>query len=396
MPNQVFPSGRTGKKPPTWNDPAFRSTVFQVIATVLLLWFFWYIFNNTLTNMEKRGISTGFAFLSREAGFGILTSLIEYNESNTYGRTYFVGLLNTLIVSFTGVIFATVFGFIMGIARLSNNWLISRMAAVYIEVVRNIPLLLQIIFWAIVLRALPGPRDSFQMGEYLFLNNRGLFTPRPIFESGFEFVLVAICAALGTAVYLWKWAKIRQNLTGQTFPVFWSSLALIILLPSVTFFAVGGPITWEITELGRFSMQGGLNIIPEFIALAWALATYTGAFIAEIVRSGIQAIHKGQTEAAYALGLRNAPTLRLVIIPQAMRVIIPPLTSQYLNLTKNSSLATAIGYPDLVAVFAGTTLNQTGQALEIIGITMATYLTISLTISAFMNWYNQKMALVER
>ena len=346
--------------------------------------------------MEKRGISTGFAFLSREAGFGILTSLIEYNESNTYGRTYFVGLLNTLIVSFTGVIFATVFGFIMGIARLSNNWLISRMAAVYIEVVRNIPLLLQIIFWAIVLRALPGPRDSFQMGEYLFLNNRGLFTPRPIFESGFEFVLVAICAALGTAVYLWKWAKNRQNLTGQTFPVFWSSLALIILLPSVTFFAVGGPITWEITELGRFSMQGGLNIIPEFIALAWALATYTGAFIAEIVRSGIQAIHKGQTEAAYALGLRNAPTLRLVIIPQAMRVIIPPLTSQYLNLTKNSSLATAIGYPDLVAVFAGTTLNQTGQALEIIGITMATYLTISLTISAFMNWYNQKMALVER
>ncbi len=396
MSNRAPISAQTGFKSLHWNDPAFRSALFQAIALALLLWFFWQIFNNTLTNMEKRGISTGFAFLNREAGFGILVSLIDYDETWSYGRTYFVGLINTLTVSSVGIILATVLGFIIGIARLSNNWLISRIATVYIEIIRNVPLLLQIIFWAIILRNLPGPRYSLSIWDTFYLNNRGLFSPRPILGDGFEFILIALFAAAGATVYLWKWSKKRQNLTGQRFPVFTTSVALLCAIPGLTFFALGRPVTWELAEMGRFSMQGGINIIPEFIALGWALATYTAAFIAEIVRSGIQAVDKGQTEAARALGMRNGPILKLVVIPQAMRVIIPPLTSQYLNLTKNSSLATAIGYPDLVAVFAGTTLNQTGQALEIIGITMATYLTISLVISIFMNWYNRKMALVER
>ena len=396
MPDKAPIADKTNFKSLRWYDPSVRSAVFQAIAVVLLISLFWQVFNNTLTNMDKRGISTGFAFLNREAGFGILMSLIVYDETWSYGRTFFVGLINTLLVSAVAIIFATVLGFVIGIARLTNNWLISRMAAVYIEIIRNIPLLLQIIFWAIILRTLPGPRDSLTLGDTFYLNNRGLFSPRPMYEDGFEFVIISLLLAVVATVFLWKWAKKRRDITGHNFPVFWSSIALLFILPGLTFFALGGPVSLELAEMGRFSMQGGLNIIPEFIALAWALATYTGAFIAEIVRSGIQAVHTGQTEAARALGLCHGPTLRLVIVPQAMRVIIPPLTSQYLNLTKNSSLATAIGYPDLVAVFAGTTLNQTGQALEIIGITMATYLTISLVISAFMNWYNRKMALVER
>lgn len=396
MPDKAPISKKTRIPSLQWNDPSVRSAIFQAIAVVLLFSLFWQVFNNTLTNMEKRGISTGFAFLNREAGFGILMSLIVYDETWSYGRTFFVGLINTLLVSSVAIIFATILGFVIGIARLTNNWLISRLAAVYIEIIRNIPLLLQIIFWAIILRSLPGPRDSLSMGETFYLNNRGLFSPRLIYEDGFEFVMIALLLAMGVTIFLWKWAKKRRDLTGQSFPVFWYSIVLLCLFPGLTFFALGQPLSLELAEMGRFSMQGGLNIIPEFIALAWALATYTGAFIAEIVRSGIQAVNTGQTEAARALGLRHGTTLRLVIVPQAMRVIIPPLTSQYLNLTKNSSLATAIGYPDLVAVFAGTTLNQTGQALEIIGITMATYLTISLVISAFMNWYNRKMALVER
>ena len=396
MPDKASISAKTSFKSLRWNDPSVRSAVFQTIALVLLFSLFWQVFNNTLTNMEKRGISTGFAFLNREAGFGILMSLIMYDETWSYGRTFFVGLINTLLVSAVAIIFATILGFVIGIARLTNNWLISRMAAVYIEIIRNIPLLLQIIFWAIILRTLPGPRDSLTLGDTFYLNNRGLFSPQLVYEDGFEFVIISLLLAAIATVFLWKWAKKRRDFTGQSFPVFWSSIVLLCLLPALTFFALGRPVSLELAEMGRFSMQGGLNIIPEFIALAWALATYTGAFIAEIVRSGIQAINTGQTEAARALGLRHGPTLRLVIVPQAMRVIIPPLTSQYLNLTKNSSLATAIGYPDLVAVFAGTTLNQTGQALEIIGITMATYLTISLVISAFMNWYNHKMALIER
>ncbi|MBT3915804.1 MAG: amino acid ABC transporter permease [Rhodospirillaceae bacterium] len=397
MSDQADKAGTTVAKPPPWNDPFVRSIFFQVVAIGLLGYFFYSIFDNTLSNMAKSGVSTGFAFLTREAGFGILMSLIEYDETHTYGRTFFVGLLNTAIVAFCGIILATILGFVIGIARLSNNWLVSKLATVYIEIIRNIPLLLQIIFWSVaVLQALPDPQNSIKYGESFFLNNRGLFLPKPIFEDGFGLVTIAFLVAIAAIVYIKRWARQRQEQSGDQFPVFLTSVALITGLPLLVFLAMGMPISWEYSALERFSFVGGSNIIPEFMALLWALTMYTAAFIAEIVRSGIQAVSHGQTEAARALGLRNGPTLRLVIIPQAMRVIIPPLTSQYLNLTKNSSLATAIGYPDLVSVFMGTTLNQTGQAVEIVAMTMAVYLTFSLGISAIMNWYNKRVALVER
>jgi general L-amino acid transport system permease protein len=382
---------------PPWNDPFIRSIFFQVTAVLLLGYCFYFIFDNTLTNMEKRGISTGFAFLGREAGFGILMSLIEYDETHTYGRTFFVGLLNTAVIAACGIILATVIGFIIGISRLSNNWLIRKLATIYIEIFRNIPLLLQIIFWQIaVLQTLPGPRQSLQISDAFFLNNRGLFLPNPNFGEEFSFVIIAFLIALPSAYIFKYWAKRNQEKTGRQLPTFYITLGIIIGLPLIIFFLMGMPLNWEYANLERFSFSGGLNIIPEFISLLWALTMYTAAFIAEIVRSGILAVDRGQTEAARALGLRNSLTLRLVVIPQALRVIIPPLTSQYLNLTKNSSLATAIGYPDLVSVFMGTTLNQTGQAIEIVAMTMAVYLTFSLVISMFMNWYNRRVSLVER
>jgi general L-amino acid transport system permease protein len=384
-------------KPAPWNDPFIRSIFFQALAIFLIIYFFYFIFDNTLANMAKSGISTGFAFLGREAGFGILMSLIEYDETHTYGRTFFVGLLNTALVAFCGIILATIIGFIIGIARLSNNWLIAKLATFYIEIFRNIPLLLQIIFWQIaVLQTLPGPRQSLRFGEAFFLNNRGLFLPDPIFNQGFGYVITTFCIAIFSVLVLLRWARKKQETTGDKFPVIYISLGILFGLPLCIFFVMGMPLSWEYATLQRFSFSGGANIIPEFISLLWALTMYTAAFIAEIVRSGIQAVDHGQTEAARALGLRNSITLRLVIIPQAMRLIIPPLTSQYLNLTKNSSLATAIGYPDLVSVFMGTTLNQTGQAVEIVGMTMAVYLTFSLIISTIMNWYNKKVALVEQ
>ncbi len=391
------PADHGTQKVAPWNDPKVRSIVFQFIALVSLGFFFYTIFQNTLANMERRGITTGLAFLGHEAGFGILMSLIPYDETYTYGRTFFVGLLNTLLVAGLGIVLATVIGFALGVARLSNNWIIAKAAMVYIEVLRNIPLLLQIFFWYFaVLQALPAPRQSIPFGGVFTLNNRGLYFPAPVPESGFSYVLAALVAAIIGVVLLVRWARRRQEISGQPFPVFRVSLALLVLVPLLVFVAMGSPLSWDHPELQRFSYGGGGRLIPELMALLWALTMYTAAFIAEIVRAGIQSVSHGQTEAARALGLRNGPTLRLVIIPQSMRVIIPPLTSQYLNLTKNSSLATAIGYPDLVSVFMGTTLNQTGQAVEIVGMTMAVYLTISLTISMVMNAYNKKIALTER
>ncbi len=384
-------------KPPFWNDPQVRAIVFQVLVVAAVVAFFAYIVDNTLDNMERRGISSGFGFLENQAGFGIVQSLIEYTETHSYGRTFVVGLLNTLLVSGLGIVLATLLGFIIGIARLSTNWMISRIAAVYIEIFRNIPLLLQILFWYFgVLQALPGPRQSLAIGESVFLNVRGLYVPRPVFESGFGVVLAAVGAAIVAVVLLRRWAHARQDRTGQPFHTVYVSLAILIGLPTLAFVGTGFPLSWDYPSLQGFNFRGGLPLIPELAALLLALSIYTAAFIAEIVRSGIQSVSHGQTEAARALGLRTGIMLRMVIIPQAMRVIIPQLTSQYLNLTKNSSLATAIGYPDLVSVFMGTTLNQTGQAVEVIAITMAVYLTISLLISMFMNWYNRKMALVER
>jgi general L-amino acid transport system permease protein len=388
---------QTPARPPFWNDPRIRSIGFQCIALLGVVAFGLYLFHNTQTNLQQRGIASGFGFLSSPAGFGIIQHLLPYSESNSYGRVFWVGLFNTLLVSALGIFFATLLGFIIGIARLSKNWLVAKLAMAYIEVFRNIPLLLQIFFWYFaVLRAMPAPRQSVNLGDVLFLNLRGLYVPAPVFETGFWVVLVALLAAVAATVILHRWARRRQELTGKRFPVVATSLGLVLGLPGLAFAAAGFPLSWEYPELQGFNFQGGLVVIPELAALLAALSIYTAAFIAEIVRAGIQAVSHGQTEAAYSLGLRPSYTLRLVVIPQALRVIIPPLTSQYLNLTKNSSLAAAIGYPDLVSIFAGTVLNQTGQAIEVIAITMAVYLTISLLISLLMNWYNRRVALVER
>jgi general L-amino acid transport system permease protein len=378
-------------------NPTFRAILFQVLAITALGFFFYTIVNNALSNLESRGIATGLDFLDQEAGFGIGLSLVEYDETYSYGRTFIVGLLNTALVSVLGVLLATILGFTVGIARLSSNWLVSRCAAVYIETFRNIPLLLQIFFWYFaVLQALPSPRQSLSLGESIFLNVRGLFFPSPIFEEGSNLIGMAVVLAIVFIIFLSRWAHNKQTLTGQQTPVVRYSILLLIALPTLAYFISGMPVSIEYPELKGFNFRGGISIIPELAALVVALSVYTASFIAEIVRSGINAVSYGQTEAAMALGLPRNKTLKLVVIPQAMRIIIPPLTSQYLNLTKNSSLAMAIGYPDLVSVFAGTTLNQTGQAIEIITMTMGVYLTLSLLTSFVMNIYNNKVALVER
>lgn len=389
--------GLAPAKPVFWNDPRFRALIYQVLVLGGVIAFGAYLVNNTIANMEARGIASGFGFLVNTAGFDISQTLIAYNAESPYSRAMVVSILNTLLVSAFGIVLATILGFLLGVARLSHNWLISRMAAVYIEVVRNLPLLLQIFFWYFaVLRAVPGPRQSLNAFDAFFLNIRGLYMPRPIFEPGFSLVTIVFLAAVAGSVVLARWAKKRQMATGEQFPLFRTVVGLILGLPLLAFLVAGFPLSWEYAELQGFNFAGGLRIQPEFVALLIALSMYTAAFIGEIVRAGILAVSHGQTEAAYALGLRPSLTLRLVVIPQALRVIVPPLTSQYLNLTKNTSLGAAIAYPEIVLVFAGTVLMQTGQAIEIIGLTMAFFLTVSLLISLFMNWYNKKIALVER
>ena len=391
--DQLAPAAR----PPLFYDPRVRAIFYQLLALALVISGGYYLVNNTLANLARQGIASGFGFLDTTAGFSISMSLIPYSEESSYGRVFLVGLINTLLVSGIGVFFATILGFLIGIARLSRNWLIAKMAAAYIETLRNIPLLLQLFFWYFaVLRALPPPRDSVQIFNRFFLNNRGLSSPSPLFEPGFSAIPIALVIAIVGAIAVARWARKRQEATGQQFRSFWVGLGIIVGLPLLAAIFNGFPLSWDTPELVGFNFVGGMVLIPEFVALVVALSTYTASFIAEIVRSGILAVSHGQTEAAFALGLRRSQALRLVIIPQALRVIIPPLTSQFLNLTKNSSLAAAIAYPDIVLVFAGTVLMQTGQAVEIIAITMTCYLVLSLLISGFMNWYNQKMALVER
>jgi general L-amino acid transport system permease protein len=391
-------SGDTAPKVALLNNPEVRGWVFQIILAVLVVYLAFEGWTNMNANLRAAGIASGWGFLGTNAGFAISQSLIEYSQAtSTYGRVYVVGLLNTLAVAFVGIILATIIGFLVGVARLSKNWMVSRLAAVYVESLRNIPLLLQIFIWYFgVLRLLPQPREGFDFGPLGLLNNRGFFAPKPVWGEGSEFVLYAFIIACVIAWAVGRWARARQMATGQIFPSFLVGLAVIVLLPLVVFFAMGAPLTWDIPKMGGFRPSGGMTLIPEYIAMLVALSTYTASFIAEIVRAGILAVNRGQTEAAHALGLRSGPTLRLVVIPQALRIIIPPLTSQYLNLTKNSSLAVAIAYPELTSVFAGTALNQTGQAVEIISLTMLTYLTISLVTSLFMNWYNNRVALVER
>ncbi|OEF23129.1 amino acid ABC transporter permease [Vibrio rumoiensis] len=378
-------------------NPTFRSVVFQVLTVAVIGYFLYIIVNNAVTNLNDRGISTGFGFLDREAGFGISLALIEYDETYSFGRTFFVGLLNTALVSILGIILATIIGFIVGIARLSSNWIVSRLAAVFIEIVRNVPPLLQILFWYFaVLQALPSARQSLSLGEAVFLNIRGLYFPKPVFESGSWMIGIAAIIAVALSIAVYVWAKKKQALTGQQTPVGRITLGLCIGLPVIAYLLAGMPVSADYPALKGFNFQGGITILPELFALLIALGIFTAAFIAEIVRSGIEAVSHGQTEAAMALGISQSKTLKLVVIPQAMRIIVPPLTSEYLNLTKNSSLAMAIGYPDLVSVFAGTTLNQTGQAIEIIFMTMGVYLGLSLLTSWLMNIYNNKVALVER
>jgi general L-amino acid transport system permease protein len=393
------PAAAPPARPPVWNDPVYRALFFQtvVLAGVIALGVF--LVNNTLSNLERQGIASGFGFLERTAGFSIgETHLgLTYSEEDSYGKTFLVGLLNTIWISAWGVVLATILGFIIGVLRLSPNWLVSKIAMVYIELLRNIPLLLQIFFWYFaVLRPLPAPRNSISLFDSFFLNNRGLAYPKGVPTEGFDLVIGALLCGIVASFFLVRWAKKRQDETGVRFPAYWASAGLIVGLPLIVFLATGMPLEWETPELRGFNYWGGAVMTPEFVSLLLALSLYTAAFIAEIVRSGILSVSHGQTEASRALGLRQGQTLRLVIIPQALRVIIPPLTSQYLNLTKNSSLAAAIAYPDIVLVFAGTTLMQTGQAVEIIAMTMAVYLTLSLLISAFMNWYNKRIQLVER
>jgi general L-amino acid transport system permease protein len=395
--NKPQTNSQVSNKTRIWNDPKVRAIVFQVLASAAVAGFLYYIVGNALTNMEQRGITTGFGFLNNRAGFGIIQSLIPYSEESTFGRTFFVGLLNTLLVTILGIFFATILGFIVGIARLSKNWLVAKLATIYVETFRNIPLLLQIFFWYFaVLQTLPSPRQSMNFDDMFFLNIRGLYLPDPIAQNGFGWVVASFIVAVGLSIWLSKFNARRQKETGEHLPVFWYSTGMIIGLPVIIYFIMGKPLTFIYPELAGFNFKGGLTVLPELMALLLALTIYTATYIAEIVRSGIEAIPKGQSEAALALGLSNSMRLRLVVIPQSLRIIIPPLTNQYLNLTKNSSLATAIGYPDLVSVFMGTTLNQTGQAIEIIFMTMAVYLFFSLSISAFMNWYNRRIALVER
>lgn len=445
-----------------YNDPKVRSIVFQAVLLIVVLWFGWNVVDNTIRNLRASNIASGYGFVDVTAGFSLSFTLVPYSETSTYGRAILVGFLNTLLVASTGIVAATAIGFLFGIMRLSRNWVISKIATIYIEFVRNVPLLLQIFIWyAAVLKPLPGPRQAPELGipypswgfllfvpliavgiygltrgykelkdstigragvtigfilwlvliwhilnwlglsvvEFvpmgMFLSNRGILVPEPIFEQGAQLALYGLLIALLAAWLVRRWAIKRQFATGEQFPHVLTGLGLIFGLPLLALILAGWPISLEMPELRGFNFVGGMNLVPEFTALFLALSIYTAAFIAEIVRAGIQAVSHGQTEAASALGLRRPVTLRLVVIPQALRVVIPPLASQYLNLTKNSSLAVAIGYPDLVAT-GGTVLNQTGQAVEVISIWMAVYLSLSLLTSAFMNWYNARMRLVER
>jgi general L-amino acid transport system permease protein len=379
------------------DDPKFRGIVYQILLCLLIALAAAAIVRNVTENLARNRITSGFGFLDQTAGFDISQTLIDYSvQTSTYGRAFWVGLLNTLLIAGLGIVLATVWGFVIGIARLSRNWLVANVARGYVELIRNIPLLLQLLFWYnAVLKALPEMRESIVFGGAV-LNNRGLFLPQPDFGPGTGLVALAFVIGIASALGLRLAAKRRLERTGQTIPVFGSSLAVVIGLPVIAFLLAGAEVRLVHPELGRFNVRGGVEILPEFGALLFGLVVYTAAFIAEVVRAGLLSVSRGQTEAAAALGLRRRQILNLIVIPQAKRVIIPPLTNQYLNLTKNSSLAVAIGYPDFVQIFTGTVLNQTGQAVEVVVITLAVYLALSLTTSAAMNWYNARVAYVGR
>ena len=379
------------------NNPQVRAVIYQLLLVLGLGYLLYLIVSNTLANMEARGIQSGFDFLSGTAGFDILMSLVPYEATDTYGRTFVVGLLNTILVSIIGIALSTVLGFLIGIAYFSRNWLIRKLSIIYVETFRNIPLLLQVFFWYFaVLATLPGPRQSIAVADAVFINVRGIYMPRLVGEDGSGLVWGAFVLAIIAIVALRRWARRRQDATGLIFPVFSTSVAIFFGLPLLVLLLTGVPFSLDYPELRGFNFQGGLSIIPELIALSIALSIYTGAFIAEAVRAGIQAVPHGQTEAARALGMRERQIMSLIIVPQAMRVIVPLLNSEYQSLVKNSTLSTAIGYPDLFTVYVGTTLNQTGQAIEIVFMTMAVYFAFNMLISFAMNIVNRKVALVSR
>ncbi len=385
-------------RPRLRHAPRFGKIALQLVLIVVVGGLIYGATVNAARNLAQAHIASGFAFWNNTAGFDISQTLIAYSSSvSTFGRAFWVGLLNTLLVAALGIVLATVLGFAIGIARLSSNWLVSRLAGGYVELVRNVPLLLQLLFWYnAVLKSLPQLRGSMTLPGGAILNNRGLFLPRPEFAPAFDAVLMALIAGVFATALLHWWARRRQERTGMPMRMLWPALGLVVVLPLAVYVLAGAPLKFSLPTMGRFNVVGGVEILPEFAALLLALTVYTAAFIAEVVRAGILAVPHGQTEAAQALGLRSRTTLRLIVVPQAMRVIVPPLTSQYLNLIKNSSLAVAIGYPDLVQVFAGSVLNITGQAVEVIAITMAVYLFISLCTSLGMNLYGRTVAIVER
>jgi general L-amino acid transport system permease protein len=384
------------KRPPPWNDPKVRGIVYQVLFVGIVVALGWFLVQNTLTNLQRQNIASGFGFLHREAAFSIGEALIPYSPADTYFRAFLVGLTNTLYVAALGIVFATILGTVMGLARLSSNWLIRKLAQVYVETFRNIPLLLQLFFWWGLLRgSAPAPRQAWQPLPDVFVSNRGVVFPVPEASPAYAWMFLAFALGAVASWAIWQWARARQARTGRQFPSGWVGLGLIVGLPFLVFLGFGAPLKMDVPELRGFNFSGGTAFSPEFAALLLGLVVYSGSFIAEIVRAGILAVSWGQSEAAMALGLSNGQRMRLVVLPQALRVIVPPMTSQYLGITKNSSLAVAIGYPDLVSI-ANTTMNQTGQAIEGISMIMAVYLAISLLISLFMNLYNRAVALVER
>ncbi len=399
--NQAPPRSSTlqesaDKAIPFWHNPARRAVVYQVVSLLITASIGWYLFHNTVTNLQRQSIATGFGFLGKEASFEIGESLIAYSASYPYARALLVGLLNTIKVAVVGIALTLVLGLIIGICRLSSNWLVSRIAAAYIEVFQDIPVLLQLLFWyALFYESLPPPRMALEPLPGVFLCNRGLIFAVPASHPVYWAVLAGFLIACVSVFFLRRWARRRQEKTGEIFPVVRVSIGILVGLPLLVWLLGGCPAAMNVPELSGFNFTGGINVSPEFTALLLGLVLYTAAFVAEIVRAGIQAVSKGQTEAAMAIGLKPWQVMNLVILPQALRIIIPPLTSQMLNLTKNSSLAVAIGYPDFVSV-TNTTINQTGQAIEGVAMIMIVYLIMSLITSMFMNWYNRKMALVER
>lgn len=389
-------SATAPEKVPFLRDPDKRAILYQIGVAAMVALLGYYLISNALANLERQAIATGFGFVEKESAFEIGEALISYSAADTYGKALVVGALNTLLVSFIGITLTVILGTFIGIARLSTNWLVSKLASAYIEVFQDIPVLLQLFFWyAFFYEMLPSPRQALNPFTGLFVCNRGMIFAIPESHPAFKYMGFAFLAGCVLVFFMRRWARKRQALTGQSFPVFSTGLALLVGLPLVAWLLGGMPTAMSIPELKGFNFKGGLSVSPEFSALLLGLVLYTAAFVAEVVRAGIQSVSHGQSEAAMAIGLKPGQVLNLVILPQALRVIIPPLTSQMLNLTKNSSLAVAIGYPDFVSV-AGTTINQTGQAMEGVALIMAVYLCFSLATSAFMNWYNKKMKLVER